>query len=300
MLVGLVTTGVVLAVEFSTYSTADLPKDVAIGLLIVICVYVSAFAWQAACGRAALRAAAGLRRRAHLPRCAVRTAAPTPLPCPPCRSWGPLGWLVPSEIQTLETRPAGMACAVSVNFLFSFVIGQAFLSMMCAMEVSARRGWRGQRCAAPAACTMGARRRARRLQDGTERRVSSARDHHPLQWGVFVFFAGWVAVMTALVWFFLPETKGVPVESVPALFARHWAWSRVMGQHAEEVRRLWHALWAGAACCCADHQRISHPSTSPLPLSSPPSTPSTSPLQFIHAEESKSQSSLGSKLESAQ
>ena len=49
-------------------------------------------------------------------------------------SWGPLGWLVPSEIQTLETRSAGMTMAVSINFLFSFVIGQAFLSMLCAME----------------------------------------------------------------------------------------------------------------------------------------------------------------------
>jgi hypothetical protein len=49
-------------------------------------------------------------------------------------SWGPLGWLVPSEIQTLETRPAGMSAAVSVNFLFSFIIGQCFLSMLCAME----------------------------------------------------------------------------------------------------------------------------------------------------------------------
>lgn len=34
-------------------------------------------------------------------------------------SWGPLGWLVPSEIQTLETRAAGMSVAVTVNFLFS-------------------------------------------------------------------------------------------------------------------------------------------------------------------------------------
>ena len=50
----------------------------AIGLLVVICIYVSGFAW----------------------------------------SWGPLGWLVPSEIQTLETRPAGMSAAVITNFFF--------------------------------------------------------------------------------------------------------------------------------------------------------------------------------------
>ena len=45
MFIGQVVTGAVLAVEFQTYSTSDLPKGVAIGLLIVICVYVSAFAW---------------------------------------------------------------------------------------------------------------------------------------------------------------------------------------------------------------------------------------------------------------
>lgn len=40
-------------------------------------------------------------------------------------------------------------------------------------------------------------------------------------------FAGWVLLSTAFVFWMLPETKGVPVESVPALFARHWAWKKV-------------------------------------------------------------------------
>lgn len=66
MILSLTTTGIVIAVEFSKYS-GDLPSASAIGILIVVCVFVSAFAW----------------------------------------SWGPLGWLVPSEIQTLETRAAG-------------------------------------------------------------------------------------------------------------------------------------------------------------------------------------------------
>ena len=61
-----------------------------------------------------------------------------------------MGWLIPSEIFTLETRPAGTAVAVVGNFLFSFVIGQAFVSMLCAME-----------------------------------------------YGVFLFFAGWVSLNTA-------------------------------------------------------------------------------------------------------
>ena len=75
MFIGQIITGAVLGVEFNTYSPSTLPKGTAIGVLIVICVYVSAFAW----------------------------------------SWGPLGWLVPSEIQTLETRAAGMSLAVAVK-----------------------------------------------------------------------------------------------------------------------------------------------------------------------------------------
>lgn len=46
-------------------------------------------------------------------------------------SWGPLGWLVPSEIFPLEIRSAGQSIAVAVNFLFTFGIAQTFLSMLC-------------------------------------------------------------------------------------------------------------------------------------------------------------------------
>lgn len=46
-------------------------------------------------------------------------------------SWGPLGWLIPSETFPLETRTAGFAFAVSSNMFFTFLIAQAFLSMMC-------------------------------------------------------------------------------------------------------------------------------------------------------------------------
>ncbi|CAA7395460.1 unnamed protein product [Spirodela intermedia] len=49
-------------------------------------------------------------------------------------SWGPLGWLIPSETFPLETRTAGYAFAVSSNMLFTFIIAQAFLSMMCHMR----------------------------------------------------------------------------------------------------------------------------------------------------------------------
>jgi hypothetical protein len=49
-------------------------------------------------------------------------------------SWGPLGWLVPSEICPLEIRPAGQAINVSVNMFFTFLIGQFFLTMLCHMK----------------------------------------------------------------------------------------------------------------------------------------------------------------------
>ncbi|KAI3891378.1 hypothetical protein MKX03_017954 [Papaver bracteatum] len=51
-------------------------------------------------------------------------------------SWGPLGWLIPSETFPLETRTAGFAFAVSSNMFFTFVIAQAFLSMMCHMRAT--------------------------------------------------------------------------------------------------------------------------------------------------------------------
>ncbi|KAK6155906.1 hypothetical protein DH2020_010154 [Rehmannia glutinosa] len=46
-------------------------------------------------------------------------------------SWGPLGFLIPSEIFPLEIRSAGQSISVAVNFLFTFLVGQTFLSMLC-------------------------------------------------------------------------------------------------------------------------------------------------------------------------
>lgn len=46
---------------------------------------------------------------------------------------------------------------------------------------------------------------------------------------------GWVVVMTLFAYFLIPETKGVPVERVPILFARHALWSRVMGPVSLEI-----------------------------------------------------------------
>ncbi|XP_007038317.2 PREDICTED: hexose carrier protein HEX6 [Theobroma cacao] len=49
-------------------------------------------------------------------------------------SWGPLGWLVPSEIYPLEIRSAGQSITVAVSFFFCFLVGQTFLAMLCHMK----------------------------------------------------------------------------------------------------------------------------------------------------------------------
>ncbi|XP_052152848.1 sugar transport protein MST1-like [Oryza glaberrima] len=46
------------------------------------------------------------------------------------------------------------------------------------------------------------------------------------KYATFLYYAAWVAVMTAFVWAFLPETKGVPLEAMGAVWARHWYWRR--------------------------------------------------------------------------
>ncbi|KAL4285173.1 hypothetical protein GQ457_16G028830 [Hibiscus cannabinus] len=81
---------IILGVKVKDHSE-DLHKGFAIFVVVMVCTFVSAFAW----------------------------------------SWGPLGWLIPSETFPLETRSAGQSVTVCVNLLFTFVIAQAFLSMLC-------------------------------------------------------------------------------------------------------------------------------------------------------------------------
>ncbi|RLM75098.1 sugar transport protein 5-like [Panicum miliaceum] len=47
-----------------------------------------------------------------------------------------------------------------------------------------------------------------------------------LKYATFIYYAAWVAGMTAFVVAFLPETKGVPLEAMGAAWERHWYWGR--------------------------------------------------------------------------
>ncbi|XP_048552066.1 sugar transport protein MST3-like [Triticum urartu] len=94
MLVSQIAVGTLIAVRFGTSGVGEMPRGYAAAVVLFICVYVAGFVW----------------------------------------SWGALGWLVPSEIFPLEIRSAGQSITVSVNMLFTFVIAQAFLTMLCHLK----------------------------------------------------------------------------------------------------------------------------------------------------------------------
>ncbi|CAN6463004.1 unnamed protein product [Victoria cruziana] len=71
-----------------------LPKSYGLPLVIMTCLFVAAYGW----------------------------------------SWGPLGWLVPSEIFPLETRSAGQSIVVCVNLFFTAAIAQCFLASLCHLK----------------------------------------------------------------------------------------------------------------------------------------------------------------------
>ncbi|KAE8806499.1 monosaccharide transporter 4 [Hordeum vulgare] len=93
MLLSLVAMAVVMRTKVTDRSD-DLDHDWAIMVVVIICNFVSSFAW----------------------------------------SWGPLGWLIPSEIFPLETRSVGQSISVCTNMLFTFVFAQVFLSMLCHLK----------------------------------------------------------------------------------------------------------------------------------------------------------------------
>nr|CAB3453128.1 unnamed protein product [Digitaria exilis] len=49
-------------------------------------------------------------------------------------SWGPLGWLVPSELFPLEMRSAGQSVVVCVNLFWTAAVAQCFLAALCHLK----------------------------------------------------------------------------------------------------------------------------------------------------------------------
>lgn len=140
----------VLAATTGVSGTKHISKGYAILVLVLMCTYAAGFGW----------------------------------------SWGPLSWLIPSEIFPMKIRPTGQSISVAVNFATTFVLSQTFLSMLCHFK-----------------------------------------------FGTFLFYSGWIAVMTLFVALFLPETKGIPLDSMDAVWERHWYWRRFVRGRPE--------LWFG-------------------------------------------------------
>ncbi|CAN0856690.1 Sugar transport protein 13 [Linum grandiflorum] len=158
-----------------TDTSDELGKGFAILVVVMVCTFVSAFAW----------------------------------------SWGPLGWLIPSETFPLETRSAGQSVTVCVNLLFTFVIAQAFLSMLCHFK-----------------------------------------------FGIFLFFSGWVAVMSVFVMFLVPETKNVPIEEMTEkVWKQHWLWKRYMEDDEVEMDHV-PARIDGKSGSNSNSNGVDHPSSS--------------------------------------
>lgn len=140
--------------------TGSLPHTEAIITVLMICLFVLAFAW----------------------------------------SWGPMGWLIPSEIFPLEIRSAGQSIVVCTNLLFAFLMAQSFLSLLCA-----------------------------------------------LKYGIFIVFGVLYIVMSAFVYYLVPETKGIPMDATIHLWREHWFWERVVCEDAVHNKEITTPLLASDA-----------------------------------------------------
>ncbi|KAL0400958.1 UNVERIFIED_CONTAM: Hexose carrier protein HEX6 [Sesamum latifolium] len=106
-------------------------------------------------------------------------------------SWGPLGWVVTSEIFPLEVRSVAQSIVVAVNLSMTFIIAQVFLAMLCHLKSA-----------------------------------------------IFFFFGAWVLLMSAFVYFLLPETKNIPIEKMDKIWGEHFFWKRfVDSSQSHEINK---------------------------------------------------------------
>ncbi|KAF4351463.1 hypothetical protein F8388_024795 [Cannabis sativa] len=69
----------------------------------------------------------------------------------------------------------------------------------------------------------------KRRRMGLEKEVGLAETHDKelgRGFGLFIFFAFFVVIMSIFVYFFLPETKRIPIEEMNHIWRTHWYWSR--------------------------------------------------------------------------
>jgi sugar porter (SP) family MFS transporter len=147
----LVAVSSVLGVAAGNSSAKTLPTSDGIAVLVLMCMYSAGFGW----------------------------------------SWGPLSWLIPSEIFPIRIRPTGQSISIAVGSFMTFLLTQTFLTMLC-----------------------------------------------HLTYGTFLFYACWMFVMTGFAIFFIPETKGISIDSMYIVWGRHWFWHRFVQVEEKSVSKV--------------------------------------------------------------
>ncbi|CAI9780995.1 unnamed protein product [Fraxinus pennsylvanica] len=56
-----------------------------------------------------------------------------------------------------------------------------------------------------------------------------------MKFGLFIFFAFFVVLMTVFCYFFMPETKNIPIEDITQVWRDHWFWKRFMNDPNDPV-----------------------------------------------------------------
>ncbi|XP_062218254.1 sugar transport protein MST6-like [Phragmites australis] len=91
MIISQILVGTFIGLQFGLSGTGAISEQYAMCIVLFVCVYVAGFAW----------------------------------------SWGPMGWLIPSEIYPLAVRSVAQSVTVAVNMFFTAFIGQIFLTLLC-------------------------------------------------------------------------------------------------------------------------------------------------------------------------
>ncbi|XP_062224030.1 sugar transport protein MST3-like [Phragmites australis] len=91
MIISQILVGTFIGLQFGMSGRGAISEQYAMCIVLFVCVYVAGFAW----------------------------------------SWGPMGWLIPSEIYPLAVRSAAQSVTVAVNMFFTAFIGQIFLTLLC-------------------------------------------------------------------------------------------------------------------------------------------------------------------------